>query len=591
MSAEPSPIPDLASLDLAQSFLPSWAKGAATSERVSRLVEKHGNEPVRDRRDDRRDGLQGGRRPQRREGGGPGGRRDDKRDRGPRRDERRPERESRPEPAVLGWDIQFLPDRPGVEGMVKQIKTSAKSYPLFDLARLVLEKSERYHVEFKRASEDATPLFQLKANGSLWLSESEAVAHALASQLEKYYRRERVSVDPPKGNYAFVAVCGLSGTLLGPPNYHDYQAKLIRLHAARFANMPFEAFKSRIRMEKDEALIEQWRTEQGSKEVFFPRDPFEEAARAAEPAPAVEAQETPVATEEPTAEVTEQEPDAPVDAEAPVSEAEPVTEIVAESGPETVEEQPAADAIEAEATPEAKPAEQLSSLAEVERHFRENHLAKAIVRIRERVVSPGPAALNDSAPSVLRLTRAAWEQLDKFPLPLAHRLAQHLSSRGLQIFKTHEHITYAGVARPHYLDLAVTPVSETLRDMVRYIEEHPAVPRAAQWKALVALRPQPAEGAEGEIETAVAADLFWLLHEGHVIDYARRGLEATRKPKSPTPKAAPKKASVAAPVVVAQEPAPEPSASMPEQPPTEVASDNIVEAPAGETGNAPEEEV
>ena len=47
------------------------------------------------------------------------------------------------------------PDRHGVEGLAKQIKTSGRAYPLFDLARLVLAKSERYVVDFRKADEDA----------------------------------------------------------------------------------------------------------------------------------------------------------------------------------------------------------------------------------------------------------------------------------------------------------------------------------------------------------------------------------------------------------------------------------------------------
>ncbi|HVE17277.1 MAG TPA: hypothetical protein VNB29_11105, partial [Chthoniobacterales bacterium] len=291
-----------------------------------------------------------------------------------------------------------MPDRHGVDGLAKQIKTSAKAYPLFDLARLVLEKSERYLVGFRRSVETATPLFQLKSDGSLWLSESEAVAHALATQMDKFYRRERIAVDPPKGTYPFVAVCGMSGVLLGPPNYHDYQSKLIRLHAEKFASMSFEAFKSRIRMERDEALIEKWKEEQSARDVYYAIDPSAppKPAPAPEPAAPVAEAPEPVATtsEEaasaPEAEETVAEAAAPeVSAEAPVESAEPVadTEIV-------VGEAPAE-----EAAPAADDAKKFDSFAEVERHFRENHAAKAVIRIRDKVVVPGPAALNESAPA------------------------------------------------------------------------------------------------------------------------------------------------------------------------------------------------
>jgi hypothetical protein len=569
MSAEPSSSPDLAAIDLSLSFAPAWAKeGADSGERLAKLAAKHGggDRPERDGGKKWQDrGPTSDRRPPRRDAGKrPGGGGRPERGAG-RREEPRPER-ARPEPALSGWEIQFMPDRHGVDGLAKQIKTSAKAYPLFDLARLVLEKSERYLVGFKRTAETATPLFQLKSDGSLWLNEAEAVSHALATQLDKFYRRERVAVDPPKGVYPFVAVCGMSGMLLGPPNYHDYQTKIRQLHAERFASMPFEAFKSRIRMERDEALIEKWKEEQSARDVFFPIDPAEAAkppVPAAEPPPIQEATSAPEAeamTEE-TAPVAE---DAEIPAEAMESVAE---ETIAEAAePAEPSAAPEETVVENIGTP-ADDGKRLGSLAEVERHFRENHAANAVVRIRDRVVVPGPAALNESAASVLRFTRGAWEELDKFPLPLAHILGQQLAAKGVQIFKTHDNITYVGVARPRHLDVVATPVSDALRIMLEYIEAHRSVPRAEQWRALVESRPVPENGSETLRETAVAADLFWLLREGHVIDYAKRGLEAARRPKPVVPKP-PRARAEKAPVVPAAsvaEPAPSDLALQPEQ--------------------------
>jgi len=462
MSDEPTSPPDLASLemDLAKSFQPSWARESDSPDRISRMVARHGDDDRPERPGKSRDRGPGrDRQPPRdrstaRPGDRKGGRRPD------RFKPRRPDRE-RPAPVLQGWNVQFLPHRLGVEGLAKQIKTGAKAYPLFDLAHLVLEKSERYLVEFQRAAEKAPALFQLRADGSLWLSETEAIAHALAKHLTTFYRRETVAKDPPKGAFSSVAVCGLSGELLGPSNYHDYQDKLRRLHATQFSNMPFEAYKSRVRMEKDEALLARWKEEASTTEEFYPR-------------------ESPDGTEFP-------------------------------QGTEPVK---------------------LATLADVERHFRQNHAAAEIVPVRDRVKVPGSSAMNESSPAIHTLARRVWEELQRFPLPLAHLIGQQLTSQGLQIFKTHENITYVSVARPRYLDRVANPVSEALSAMLEYLEAHPSVPRAEQWKELVALRPLAADSDEARRESAVAADLAWLLHEGHVIDFAGRGLQAARRPQS-----------------------------------------------------------
>ena len=69
---------------------------------------------------------------------------------------------------------------------------------------------------------------------------------------------DRTQAEPPKGVYTFVAQCGISGVILGPPNHHDYQNKLRELHESRFSRMPFEMFKSRVRIVREEAVVKQW---------------------------------------------------------------------------------------------------------------------------------------------------------------------------------------------------------------------------------------------------------------------------------------------------------------------------------------------
>ncbi|MFZ4775083.1 MAG: hypothetical protein ACOYM3_06960 [Terrimicrobiaceae bacterium] len=465
MSDVPPSDPGFSELDLNKIFLPSWAKPADPAARHDPLVARFGN-----RSDDTRPSGQGdrrgGRRPDsdargRKPDRGPG-RRDDRQGRG-RNDNRREERSRPPAPAPVlnGWSTEVLPDPRGITGLAKQLKTSGKAYPLFDLAFLILEKPERYSVRFRKSSAQATALFQFSEDKSLWLSETDAIRHVLARHLEKFYRREQIQVEPPKGAYSFIAVCGMSDTVLGPPNYHDYQIRLQRLHAERFSNVPFEAFKSRVRMVKDPEFLEKWKLEQSTKEEFYPLE---------------------------TAEGTE-----------------PVM---------------------------------LADLAAVERHFRANHAAKLIVAVGEKTDVSGFTLARYSDATVRQLVQYTVADLRRFPLPLAHIVGQQLSSVGLQIFKAHENITYVSVARPRYLDRQSSPVAEGLGGILDYLESRPSVPRAEQWKALLALRVSAADDAARE--TAVAGDLSWLIHQGHVVDYARRGLEAVRRPQQkPAPKPTP----------------------------------------------------
>lgn len=178
-------------------------------------------------------------------------------------------------PAFHGWKIEFLPEQRGLDEIAKQLKTEAKAYPLFELAKLILEKPERYLLRFVKTSlvkKTSSKLYQCRLDDSLWLSEKELIAHVLKNYRDRYYLTETIEVESPKGSYAVIAVCGMSETILGPSNHHEYQAKVRRLHTERFPNLPFEVFKSRIKMVRDEALVEQWKTEQTTRETFTPCD-------------------------------------------------------------------------------------------------------------------------------------------------------------------------------------------------------------------------------------------------------------------------------------------------------------------------------
>jgi len=214
----------------------------------------------------------------------PGGR-DAQGPRGGRRDEREGGRFNRGDdrpamaPPARGWLATVLPEPAGVENLTIQIKSTGRAYQVFDLARLFLSKTDRFRVRFEPVrGEKISPLVLCAPDGSLWLTRDEARRHfTRAGLLGHYFREEKIAVDPPKGAFTTVAICGFSGTVLGPPNFHGYQRTIIHLHQERFKNMPLERYKSRIRMERDEEAVRKWTEAQSSQTHYTLLDGGEEA--------------------------------------------------------------------------------------------------------------------------------------------------------------------------------------------------------------------------------------------------------------------------------------------------------------------------
>jgi hypothetical protein len=366
---------------------------------------------------------------------------------------------------------------------------------------MILQKPDRYQVVFSvRKSPEGKPLQPLYAcalDGTVWLSQDEAVAHVLRSHLPTFYQAKRTQTDPPKGTYTFVAQCGMTGVILGPPNHHDYQARLRELHAHRFSRMPFEVYKSRVKIVRDEAVVKQWVEEQSWKTEYLC-----------------------------------------------LNVPEPLT---------------------------------LPDMEAVERHFREVHLPVIVTEV-ERHALPGTAGPRLRG-GLFRLYRGLLDQQRRFPMQVATSLSQQFASRGLQFFKVNKTVTHVWVARPTFLDLDNEPVSETVRRIVEFINVHPKCTRrqlietlapapvapavepqapttptepasapAAGQPAAAATAPAPEPPPTPE-QTALISDLHWLVHQGHVIEFANGTLETakkpaprparTEKPRKPAPAASP----------------------------------------------------
>jgi hypothetical protein len=272
----------------------------------------------------------------------------------------------------------------------------------------------------------------------------------------------------------------MSGVILGPPNHHDYQNQLRKLHAERYSRLPFEVYKARVKIVRDEEVVKKWVDDQSWK-----------------------------------------------------------TEYICLNMPEPL---------------------RLADMAAVEKHFRESHKDNIIKQVGTHNAL-GTAARGFRSPELSRLVRSSWEDQRRFPLQIATVLSQQFAGHGLQFFKVNRTITHVSVARPHYLDLALIPVSDGVKRIVDFINATPKSTRRQLLQALAPTPPAPAapipvEPAPASAEatpaavaeppgptaeqTAVIADLHWLIHEGHVIEFANGLLECAKKPLPKPPKPEPK---------------------------------------------------
>jgi hypothetical protein len=284
-ASKANPTADFNKIDLSQlqgfSFGTQWAK----DKDAPAQARDHSDRPHRDDRGgpggapDRRDrrafrkpmgdgpsappgGGQGDRGPRRDSGnysaprqGGPGGQ-------GMERQDRYQDRGPYDSPY---FNASFFPEDVSFNALVKMIRSSARTIELFEIARTVLGKPDRFVVVVSRKPRPAgapeaapQPIHIAVPDGVPFESEDAAISYVFSAHLDKFFDKAEVEVDPPKGNYLVINKCGITGELLGPPNYHRYNQLIQQHHAAKVARMSFEAFKSRIETVRDPEVVNQW---------------------------------------------------------------------------------------------------------------------------------------------------------------------------------------------------------------------------------------------------------------------------------------------------------------------------------------------
>lgn len=181
------------------------------------------------------------------------------------------DRRHTPPPFRPTHEVLFYPDDAAFRALLKAIRSSCRTYELFEVAQLILQKPERFVVVIKAFPHNDGPppnIYISQPDHLPFESEDEAIAHVFDKHLDKFFTVETVEVEPPKGSFIGVSKCGITGELLAPPNYHRYQQILREHHSRRLSSMSFERFTSRIELAKEPEQLVAW-TEKMKKSTRY----------------------------------------------------------------------------------------------------------------------------------------------------------------------------------------------------------------------------------------------------------------------------------------------------------------------------------
>lgn len=429
---------------------------------------------------------------------------------GPRRELRGDRREGGGQPFERApyvsphFTATCYPEDTGFAAIVKAVRASCRTFQLFEITKAVLEKNDRFVVVIQRTKPAAAegqppakpaPLYMSLPDHLPFDTEDAAVQHVLANNLAAFFDMQEVEVEPPKGNFPIINKCGITGELLGPPNYHRYQQILQQHYATKIKGMSFDRFREHIVSLREPEAAAQW-LEKMKKAVRYTWRP---------PAPK---------------------------AGTPPAEAAVAVPAPAESAPA----QPAEAAAPAEA-PAAPAPVTFDNIEDARLHLL-THARDRVVRAVESVRFHGKNIEKLPPGEIRRALEGHIERQRRFPLDTANALRGRLRREGFTIFKKGSRgVSYVCAVKRRFR-VPGQVFSESITALIDFLEKHPMIHVKDLPKAYLGFEvpaaPAPApEGTspsqapfaglppeQAEKLRRMSNDLRWLVMEGYVTEFS-----------------------------------------------------------------------
>ncbi|MDR0590436.1 MAG: winged helix-turn-helix domain-containing protein [Puniceicoccales bacterium] len=189
--------------------------------------------------------------------------------RGPRFDDRRRDRVPLPP-----FEVRFYQEDRSFDLLLDEMRKNCKTYELFTVARLILQKPERFVAVVRRRPDREgviAPLYLSLLDDLVFESEQEAMAYIIQRHVEEFFDVEEQAVEAPKGRFTCVHRCGLTKKLLSAPNYHRYRSILREHFDGEITAMPFERFLTKIETTKEESDIQNWLQQMSRRVIYTPK--------------------------------------------------------------------------------------------------------------------------------------------------------------------------------------------------------------------------------------------------------------------------------------------------------------------------------
>ncbi|HSI12745.1 MAG TPA: hypothetical protein VK961_11915 [Chthoniobacter sp.] len=168
---------------------------------------------------------------------------------------------------------------------------------------------------------------------------------------------------------------------------------------------------------------------------------------------------------------------------------------------------------------------------DTEQHFRKQYLPQ-IVKSGQTLECNGQASRSVADRFVAGAVRAAWEQESHFPQQIVNGLRPYFMEAGLHFFKHRKRVLYVSATKP-VRHPAGQVFSDGITAILKTVETTPRLKRPDLAVKILGEQHDAPEAAARKEQ--LAADLHYLVHTGHVIEFSNGMIELPLAPQAKAP--------------------------------------------------------
>ena len=158
--------------------------------------------------------------------------------------------------AIKGIDITLKPATEMMDNLVQSMKRTCITYRFFPIVNFFI-KTGQYKIVLTAVKDSS--IFSTLGENLPFLKKESAENYLAEKYWDDFFYTEAVELSAPKGAFNVISRCGITGILLGPPNYHLY-GDLLREHYELYLKNQYswETFVGHIKNESDPEIVHQW---------------------------------------------------------------------------------------------------------------------------------------------------------------------------------------------------------------------------------------------------------------------------------------------------------------------------------------------